>query len=226
FIIFFILIIFNVTIAFALGISSAAYLLINGDTVLTLVPQNMFKALDSFPLMAAPFFILAGKLMEDGGISNRLINFAQSIVGQLKGGLAHVGIVTCMFFAALSASRSDTTAAIGCLIIPAMVKLGYERNFSTAVIAASGTTGIIIRPLMLYCVTSCVSVSNLFIAGIIPGILIGLSFMIVTYFIALKNDYRGRERTNIKKAFIAFKDSIFALLMPFIILGGIYGGIF
>lgn len=229
FIIFLILILLNVPIAFSLGISSVAYLLLSGDVVLTLVPQNMVKALDSFPLMAAPFFILAGKLMEHGGISKRLISFAESIVGQLRGGLAHVGVITCMFFAALSGSGSATTAAIGGLLIPAMAKVGYKREFSTAVVAASGTTGIIIPPsvpLILYGVTASVSVSKLFIAGVIPGILIGISFMLVCYIIALINDYKADEKTSINKIWHSLKDSILALLMPVIILGGIYGGIF
>lgn len=229
FVIFFMLIILNVPIAFALGISSVAYLLMSGEGILTLVPQNMIKALDSFPLMAAPFFILAGKLMEHGGISKRLIAFAESVVGQLRGGLAHVGVITCMFFAALSGSGSATTAAIGGLLIPAMVKAGYKREFSTAVVAASGTTGIIIPPsvpLILYGVTASVSVSELFIAGIVPGILIGISFMVVCYVIALIDDYKADEATSLKKIGHSLKESIFALLMPVIILGGIYGGIF
>lgn len=229
FVVFFLLILLNVPIAFSLGIASVAYLLASGEGILTLVPQNMVKALDSFPLMAAPFFILAGKLMEHGGISKRLINFAESIVGQLRGGLALVGVITCMFFAALSGSGSATTAAVGGLLIPAMVKAGYKREFSTAVVAASGTTGIIIPPsvpLILYGVTASVSVSKLFIAGIVPGILIGVSFMFVCYIMALLNDYKADEATNIRRIFHALKESILALLMPVIILGGIYGGIF
>lgn len=229
FVVFFLLILLNVPIAFSLGIASVAYLLVSGEGILTLVPQNMVKALDSFPLMAAPFFILAGKLMEHGGISKRLINFAESIVGQLRGGLALVGVITCMFFAALSGSGSATTAAVGGLLIPAMVKAGYKREFSTAVVAASGTTGIIIPPsvpLILYGVTASVSVSKLFIAGIVPGVLIGVSFMFVCYIMALINDYKADEKTNIKRIFHALKESILALLMPVIILGGIYGGIF
>jgi|SRR5690625_536422 len=229
FLTFFVLIFLNVPIAFALGISSLAYFIISGDFVLTLLPQTMFKALDSFPLMAAPFFILAGKLMEHGGISKRLIAFAQSIVGQLKGGLAHVGVITCMFFAALSGSASATTAAIAGLLVPSMVKAGYDRSFSTAVTAAAGTTGIMIPPsvpLIIYGVTASVSVSDLFIAGIVPGVLVGLSFMLVCYIISVLKDYKTSEKTSVRKIIISFKESFLALLMPIIILGGIYGGIF
>lgn len=160
-------------------------------------------------------------------ISERLVNFANSLVGQFKGGLAHVSIVACMFFAAISGSGSATTAAIGGIMIPAMVKASYDRNFSTAVQAVGGTTGIIIPPsvpLVLYGVSAGVSVSSLFIAGILPGILIGLSLMVVAYFISWKEGYGAEvERTKLWKS---FKEAILALLMPVIILGGIYGGFF
>lgn len=160
-------------------------------------------------------------------ISERLVNFANSLVGQFKGGLAHVSIVACMFFAAISGSGSATTAAIGGIMIPAMVKASYDRNFSTAVQPVGGTTGIIIPPsvpLVLYGVSAGVSVSSLFIAGILPGILIGLSLMVVAYFISWKEGYGAEvERTKLWKS---FKEAILALLMPVIILGGIYGGFF
>lgn len=227
FVIFLLLIIINVPIAIALALSSIIIMGIIGEIPLIMLPQKMFAALDSFPLMAAPFFILAGKLMEFGGISERLVNFANSLVGQLKGGLAHVSIVACMFFAAISGSGSATTAAIGGIMIPAMVKAGYDRNFATAVQAAGGTTGIIIPPsvpLVLYGVSAGVSVSSLFIAGILPGLLIGLSLMFVAYFISKKNNYGSKvERISLFKT---FKEAILALLMPAIILGGIYGGLF
>lgn len=222
-----VLILINVPIAIALALSSIIIIAIIGEIPLIMLPQKMFAALDSFPLMAAPFFILAGKLMEVGGISERLINFANSLVGQFKGGLAHVSIVACMFFAAISGSGSATTAAIGGIMIPAMVKAGYDRNFSTAVQAVGGTTGIIIPPsvpLVLYGVSAGVSVSSLFLAGILPGILIGLSLMFVAYIISRKEGYgAGVERTKLLKS---FKEAILALLMPVIILGGIYGGFF
>ena len=148
----------------------------------------MFTTLDSFPLMAAPFFILAGKIMEHGGISEKIINFASSLVGHMRGGLAHVSIVACMFFAALSGSAVATTAAVGGILIPAMVKAGYNREFAASVQAAGGTTGVIIPPsvpMVMFAVTAGVSVSDLFIAGVVPGIFVGLSLMVWTYTYAI-----------------------------------------
>lgn len=230
FIILAILIFINVPIAIALGVSSVLILVIGGNIPLVILPQKMFAALNSFPLMAAPFFILAGKLMEHGGISERLIEFAKSLVGQLKGGLAHVSILACVFFAAISGSATATTAAIGGIMIPAMVKAGYDRNFSTAVQAAAGTTGIIIPPsvpLVLYGVSAGASVTSLFIAGIIPGLLIGISLMVVAYFISRKQGYGSdAEKISFKNVWQSFKRAILALLMPIIILGGIYSGYF
>ncbi|SFE70031.1 TRAP transporter large permease [Alteribacillus iranensis] len=230
FVVFILLIFINVPISIALGSASLIFFLVSGNFPLELIPQRMFAALDSFPLMAAPFFILAGKLMEHGGISQRLIDFAQSLVGQLRGGLAHVGIVTCIFFAALSGSGSATTAAVGSILIPYMVKEGYDRAFSTAVQAAGGTTGIVIPPsvpLILYGVSAGVSVSSLFIAGIIPGLMIGLSLILVSYVISVIKGYQGtQDKMNVKKLAVSFRKAFLSLLMPVIILGGIYGGIF
>ncbi|KGP90637.1 C4-dicarboxylate ABC transporter permease [Pontibacillus chungwhensis BH030062] len=224
------LIIINVPIAIALGIASVGVLYLATDIPLIILPQKMFAALDSFPLMAAPFFILAGKLMEHGGISERLIEFAKSLVGQLKGGLAHVSIVACVFFAAISGSATATTAAVGGILIPAMVKAGYDRSFATSVQAVGGTTGIIIPPsvpLVLYGVAAGESVSSLFIAGVIPGILIGGSLMVVAYIISVIEGYGANaEGFNLKRVGETFKNAFLALLMPIIILGGIYGGIF
>ncbi|UTR11531.1 TRAP transporter large permease [Evansella sp. LMS18] len=225
-----ILFILSVPIAIALGLASVLFLAFTADIPLISLPQRLFASLDSFPLMAAPFFILAGKLMEHGGISERLVDFAKSLVGQMKGGLAHVAIISCMFFAALSGSAAATTAAIGSLLIPAMVKAGYDRNFATALHSAAGTTGIVIPPsvpLVLYGVSAGVSVSGLFIAGILPGIMIGLSLMVVAFIISAVKGYGSDlERTNFKKIWSSFKRASLALIMPIIILGGIYGGIF
>lgn len=226
----FVLFLINVPIAIALGLASVIVFIASGQTDLITLPQRMFAALDSFPLMAAPFFILAGKLMEHGGISQRIVDFAKSLVGQFRGGLAHVAIVSCLIFAALSGSASATTAAVGAILISSMVKNGYDRNFAAAVNAAGGTTGIIIPPsvpLVLYGVSAGTSVGALFIAGILPGIMIGLSLMLVAYIISRIKGYgAASEPTNIRKIGTSFKDAFLALLMPIIILGGIYGGFF
>ncbi len=230
FVLLLVLFIFSVPIAIALGLASMLYLVITADIPLITLPQRMFASLDSFPLMAAPFFILAGKLMEHGGISERLVEFAKSLVGNLKGGLAHVAVVSCMFFAALSGSASATTAAIGAILIPSMVKAGYDRNFATAIHVAGGTTGIVIPPsvpLVLYGVSAGASVSSLFIAGIIPGLMVGLSIMIVAYIISTLKGYgRDSAKTSVANIAHTFKRASLALLMPIIILGGIYGGYF
>ncbi|MGP4105925.1 TRAP transporter large permease [Virgibacillus sp. L01] len=224
-----VLFLINVPIAVTLGTASAAIFFIEGDVSLIVIMQRMFNAVDSFPLLAIPFFILAGKLMESGGISQRLIHFANVLFGRVNGGLAIVSIVACAFFAAISGSAAATTAAVGSLLIPAMVKKGYDKSFSTAVQAAGGTVGIMIPPsvpLVLYGVTAGVSIGELFIAGIIPGILVTGSLLILVYVISLKRNYGGGETYSFMEILKAFADAILALLMPVIILGGIYGGIF
>lgn len=219
----------NVPIAVALGLASALIFYLEGNVSIIVIIQRMFNSVDSFPLMAIPFFILAGKLMESGGISNRLIHLANVIFGRVKGGLGIVSIVACAFFAAISGSAAATTAAVGALMIPAMVNKGYDKSFSTAIQAAGGTIGIMIPPsvpLVLYGVAAGVSVGDLFIAGIVPGLMVMLSLILLVYFVSLKKGYGGGEKFGAKDFFRAFLDAFLALLMPVIILGGIYGGIF
>ncbi|MFK8795131.1 TRAP transporter large permease [Planococcus plakortidis] len=219
----------NVPIAVALGLASALVFYLEGNVSIIVIIQRMFNSVDSFPLMAIPFFILAGKLMESGGISNRLIHLANVIFGRVKGGLGIVSIVACAFFAAISGSAAATTAAVGALMIPAMVNKGYDKSFSTAIQAAGGTIGIMIPPsvpLVLYGVAAGVSVGDLFIAGIVPGLIVMLSLILLVYFVSLKKGYGGGEKFGVKDFFKAFLDAFLALLMPVIILGGIYGGIF
>jgi C4-dicarboxylate transporter DctM subunit len=203
--------------------------MVQDNVPLMVIVQKMFTSTDSFTLMAVPFFILAGKLMESGGISKRLINFSSTLVGSLHGGLAMVSIVTCMFFAAISGSAAATTAAVGSILIPAMVKRGYDKSFSTAIQAAGGTIGVMIPPsvpLILFGVIAGASIGDLFIAGIIPGVFVGMSLILVAYFISRKRGYGKEERSSLKEVASAFKSAILAILMPVIILGGIYGGIF
>lgn len=229
FILLMVLFLINVPIAVALGLASTLVFFLDGNVSLIVIIQRMFNSVDSFPLMAIPFFILAGKLMESGGISQRLIHLANVIFGRVKGGLGIVSIVACAFFAAISGSAAATTAAVGALMIPAMVNKGYNKSFATAIQAAGGTIGIMIPPsvpLVLYGVAAGVSVSDLFIAGIVPGLFVMVSLILLVYLISLKEGYGGGEKFGFKDFFKAFFDSFLALMMPVIILGGIYGGIF
>ncbi|MFZ5946172.1 MAG: TRAP transporter large permease [Bacillota bacterium] len=223
------LVILNVPLAIGMALSSLLALTITQKVPLFLVVQRMFTGLDSFPLLAIPLFMIAGRLMEHGGISKRLIKLATALVGHVSGGLAMVAILACMFFAAISGSAPATVVAIGAIMVPAMIKAGYDKDFSVALMAAAGTIGVIIPPsipFVTYGITMNTSIGDLFMAGVVPGIIMGITLMIACYFIAKKRGYKGTEKATFKEVLIAFKDSIWALLMPLIILGGIYGGIF
>lgn len=224
-----ILLVVNVPIAVALGLSVVIAFVIEGNMPLLVVIQKMFNGTDSFPLMAVPFFLLAGRLMESGGISARLIHFANTLVGRMPGGLAVVSIMSCTFFAAISGSSAATTAAVGGLLIPHMVKKGYDVRFSAALQATGGTIGVMIPPsvpMVLYGVAASTSINDLFIAGIGPGILVAISLILHAIWVSKKNGWGGGEKHTFADFCKAFKDAILALLMPVIILGGIYGGIF
>ncbi|ANX13945.1 C4-dicarboxylate ABC transporter permease [Fictibacillus arsenicus] len=223
------LFIIGTPIAIALGLSTTLIAGMGDLAPLQLVPQQMFNSINSFPLMAIPFFILAGYLMQVGGISQRLVNFASSLVGHITGGLAMVVIITSMFFAAISGSGAATTAAIGSILIPAMIAKGYHVNFASANQAVSGALGVIIPPsipLILYGIAAKQSVGDMFMAGVIPGIVITISLLISAYFVSKRKGYLGVEKANVSDTFKAFKSAILSLLMPIIVLGGIYGGIF
>lgn len=220
----------NVPIAVSLGFSSLIAIMVVGKLPASLVPQLLYAATDSYSLIAVPFFMLAGSLMETGGLSKRLIDFANECVGSRKGGLGIVAIITSMFFAAISGSGPATVAALGGILIPAMIDAGYDKRYAAALMATAGAIGIIIPPsipMIVYAVQAEVSVGNMFMGGIIPGILFGVLLMILNFMIAKKRNYGGnKERSSAKEKWTAFKNAFFALLMPVIILGGIYGGIF
>lgn len=219
----------GVPIAVALGLATATTAVVGGTFGLEVVPQQIFNSMNSFPLMAIPFFILAGTLMQTGGISEKLIDFASAIVGHITGGLAMVAVVTSMFFAAISGSGAATTAAIGAIMIPAMIARGYHDRFATANQAVSGALGIIIPPsipLILYGIAAQVSVGDMFIAGIIPGVFVSATLLIAAYVVARKRGYKGVERTDFLGLLKSFRGALLALFMPILVLGGIYGGVF
>lgn len=232
FISFIVFLFISLPIAVCLGFASLVALYLKGIPLIT-VAQSVFESLDSFALMAVPFFILAGNLMQTGGMSRRLINLANVLVGWFRGGLGSVAVLTSMFFATISGSSSATTAAVGSTLIPAMENKGYPKNFATATCAASGELGVIIPPsipMVVYGLVANVSVGSLFLGGFIPGIMIGLSLILVIIIVARVKGFDVVHRTDklqwLKDLWKAFLDSALALLMPFIILGGIYKGWF
>lgn len=218
-------------IGFALG-STALIVLYQMDMpiLFNMVPQRFFAGLDMFTLMAMPFFILAGQIMNKSGITHKLVNFANVLVGHLRGGLAHANIIASIFFAGMTGAAVSDTAAIGTMLIPAMVEDGYDKDFSAAVTASSSIIGPTIPPsnmMVIYGSLMGVSIAGLFAAGFVPGILLGGMLMILSGYISKKRGYPKKEtRATIKEMLIAFKDAFLALLMPVIILGGILSGVF
>lgn len=223
----FLLIGISVPIGISLGLATFISMYLSKSVSVMYVAQNAFTSLDSFPLMAIPFFMLAGNIMSYGGVSKRLLNFADAIIGHITGGLGMVTTLTCMFFAAISGSGPATVSAIGSFMIPAMEEENYDPGFAASLTSVAGAIGVIIPPsipFVIYGVTSGASIGDLFIAGIIPGILIGLALMITNYFIAKKYGFKGSTtRPKLSKAFI---EALPSLSVPVVILGGIYGGIF
>ncbi len=219
----------NTPIAIAIGVASAAAVLIQGDFDLMMVVQRMYGGTNSFHLMAVPLFMFTGTIMEAGGISRRIIDFANALVGWLPGGLAAVTIVSAMFFAGISGSAAADAAAVGAILIPAMKKSGYDSDFAAAVQASGGSIGVIIPPsipMIIFGFLTGTSIGRLFAAGILPGILIGISLICVATFISWKKGYASTTTFSIKQTWIAFKRSLLALGAPIIILGGILFGIF
>jgi len=220
----------TVPIGIALGLSAMIALMVDGSIPLEFIMKELTTSANSFPLLAIPFFILAGEIMGKGGISKRLIAVAESLVGSVTGGLALTAIVTCMFFAAISGSGPATVAAVGGIMIPAMVKKGYDVKFSTAVVASAGSIGVIIPPsipMVMYGVSGSVSIGDMFLAGIIPGILVGIGLMIYSYYYAKKVGYKGStEKISLSNILKQIWHAKWSLLIPVIILGGIYGSIF
>ncbi len=227
---FVLLLILSVPVAISLGLASALALLYSGKVSSTYIAQGLVTSIDSFPLMAVPFFILAGDLMGVGGLSRRLLAVANAFFGRYTGGLAIIGIVTCLFFAAISGSGPATVAAIGGLLLPAMARAGYDKGYSVGLLASAGSLGIIIPPsipMIIYAVSANVSITQMFLAGVIPGFLIAAVLIVTAWLKARKEGYSGSpERPSAKEIWATVWDAKWALMVPVIILGGIYGGIF
>ncbi|MDR3176668.1 MAG: TRAP transporter large permease [Desulfovibrio sp.] len=217
------------SIGVALGLSSAVVFYCLLDIPVIVVAQRMFTSVDSFSFMAVPFFMLAGSFMSAGGVTKRIVDFSMSLVGALAGGLALVVAVAGMFFAALSGSSAATTAAIGASMIGEMEKRGYPRTFAAAVVASAGTVGIVIPPsvtMVVYGSIASTSIADLFMGGFAPGILMGCSMCLVSWRISKKEGYMGEGTFSIANVVKSFFECFWALMMPVIILGGIYSGIF
>jgi tripartite ATP-independent transporter DctM subunit len=229
---FILLLVLNVPVAFCMGISTLLSVLVIGNLPSFLVvAQKMATGIDSFALLAIPFFILSGLLMGRGGIAKRLIDFANVIVGRFRGGLAFVNIMTCMLFGSISGSAAAAVSSVGGFMIPLMNKMGYHRDFNTSTSITAATTGLLIPPSNVMIVYSLatggmVSIAAIFIAGILPGILVGLALMVVAGIISARRGYGKGERFGLKDGVVRFVKAVPALLLVIIVLGGILGGIF
>ncbi len=228
--VFFLCLVLTVPVGISLGVATLVTLAVTGAMNPSYIAQRLTNAADSFPLMAIPFFMVAGNIMGRGGVSRRLLNIAHVMFGRYTGGLALVTVAACVFFGAISGSASATVAAVGCMMFPEMVSRGYKRPFAAALIASAGGIGPIIPPsvsMVIYCVATNNSISELFLGGVFPGILIGIGLMIYSYFHSKKAGYTGDPRQySWAEIGVVLWEAKWAIAVPVIILGGIYGGIF
>ena len=223
------LILAGVPIAFALGLAGVVVLLIQGTVPLSIVPLAMFDGTNSFPYIAIPLFMVAGEMMNQFDLSRRLIAFASSIVGFIRGGLAHATVVTSMFFAEISGSAVADAAALGSILIPEMERKGYNKSFATALVSSASTMAILIPPsipAILYAVMAGESVNKVLFAGLVPGIIVGFTLMTFSYFIAKRENYPVEQAFRLKEVGRTFIEAFWALMIPTIILGGILFGVF
>jgi len=225
---FFLLAILRVPLAFSLGLSAAIVILFL-DVSLVTIMNNLYEGINQFTLLAVPLFLIAGSLMNEGKVTDRLLQFSDSLVGHIRGGLGHVNVFVSMLFGGISGSSAADTAGIGSVLIPAMIKAGYDKPFTVAITACSSTMGIIIPPsipMIIYGSFGNVSIGALFLGGIIPGILIGISQMAVTYYYARERGYPAGPPPSVKRVFYSAKGAVLPMGMPLLIVGGILVGAF
>jgi len=226
---FFALLTLSMPIAVVLVATTAIYLIFIAQIPLTSLIQQLFNGLDNFVLLGVPFFILAGNIMAEGAISARLINVMKLLVGRFNGGLAMASVMACIFFAAISGSSPATVVAIGSIMMPALIREGYADRFSIGLVTSSGSLGILIPPsipMILYALMMNVSVAEIFMAGFLPGLFIGCCLMAYAYVMARRHGWRSQERYSFRDAFRIIKEGLWGLFLPFLVLGGIYGGVF
>lgn len=227
--VFFVLLVINMPIAFALGIATAVTLTLDNTLQLNAIVTRAFVGVDSFTLLAIPFFIIAGELMNACGITERIVTFSRSLVGHIRGGLAHVTIVSNMFFSGISGSATADASALGSMMIPAMKKNGFDADYAVAVNASASAMGPIIPPsilMVIYGSIANVSIAQLFLGGFVPGVMVAAGLMLMAYFIAKKRGYPAPPRSELPRILPSFRAALWALAMPVIILGGIFSGVF
>jgi tripartite ATP-independent transporter DctM subunit len=228
FLIIVVLVLLNVPIGISIAVASFIYLLAEGIS-LAIVPQQMFEIIDSFPFLAFPMFMLVGSLMNAGGTSRRIFDFAESCVGHLRGGLAHVNVVASLIFSGMSGSAISDAGGLGAIEIEAMTERGYDNDFAVAITAASSTIGPIIPPsvpVIIYAMAFDASIGRLFLGGFLPGFLMAIALMIMVFIYARKRDYYRSPFPPVRKLFVTFYRSLLALLTPVILLGGMFSGVF
>jgi C4-dicarboxylate transporter, DctM subunit len=220
----------NVPIAIALAFAATLSMVVFPSGIpLIILPQTLYGSIDSILLIAVPFFMLAGNLMKTGGVTRRLVGCVNALVGDMAGGLGMVAVVACVFFAGMTGSGPAEAAALGVLLIPAMVESGYSKGYAASLLASAGALGIVIPPsipMVIYSSLTDVSLGALFLGGILPGIVTGLTLMTINYILSRRRGYRGTEKQATKEKLKALRGAILPLFMPLIIVGGIYGGIF
>ncbi|NDI87626.1 TRAP transporter large permease [Undibacterium crateris] len=223
------LILTGMPISISLGLTVLTFLFTMTDVPITSVALKLFTGLENFSIMAIPFFILAGSLLTQGGVARRMIHFATTMVGHFYGGLALAGVISCALFAAISGSSVATVVAVGSIVLPAMVKQGFPKKFGAGVITTSGALGILVPPsvvMVLYSVSTNTSVGKLFMAGVIPGLMLASMLGLTTWWIARKNNYPRMKKANWAERWNAFKDSAWGFSIIVLVIGGIYSGLF